>query len=171
MLWNEASALVCLPQSMFEIMFEQSWGKNYNVRPRQILSCPAQLFSQLTIELVKRNSFEWLRQDQFTSFHDITNWYFMNSGQDYKVLLFSSWHQKSCFMCVLTLCEWLIIWFDLKTNSKQQLFYKIFCIKSNQKNVRRLSNLYCIPIIFTFSIVCTAYVTNIGYFSSLLFHF
>jgi hypothetical protein len=25
----------------------------------------------------------------------------MNSGQDYKVLLFSSWHQKSCFTCVL----------------------------------------------------------------------
>ena len=100
----------------------------------KILSCPAQLFSQLTIELVKRNFFEWLRQDQFTSFQDITNWYFMNSGQDYKVLLFSSWHQKSCFMCVLTLCEWLIIRFDLKTNSKQQLFYKIFCIKSNHKN-------------------------------------
>ena len=53
----------------------------------KILSCPAQLFSQLTIELVKRNFFEWLRQDQFTSFQDITNWYFMNSGQDYKVLL------------------------------------------------------------------------------------
>ena len=142
MLWNEASALVCLPQSMFEIMFEQSWGKNYNVRPRQILSCPAQLFSQLTIELVKRNSLSGYAK---TSLHLSTilriDILWICSGQDYEVLLFSSWHQKSCFMCVLTLCEWLIIWFDLKTNSKQQLFYKIFCITSNQKNVRRLKSL------------------------------
>ena len=169
MLWNEASALVCLPQSMFEIMFEQSWGKNYNVRPRQILSCPAQLFSQLTIELVKRNSFEWLRQDQFTSFQDITNWYFMNSGQDYKVLLFSSWHQKSCFTCVCFDTLWVTnnqIWF--KDEFKTKTFLQDFLNSKIKKNFK-YSNLYCIPIIFTFSIVCTAYVTND--FLSLLFHF
>ena len=102
---------------------------------------PCSTFFAAHHRVSKMEFFEWLRQDQFTSFHDITNWYFMNSGQDYEVLLFSSWHQKSCFMCVLTLCEWLIIRFDLKTNSKQQLFYKIFCIKSNQKNVRRLKSL------------------------------
>jgi hypothetical protein len=37
---------------------------------------------------VSKKEFEWLRQEQFTTFQDITNGYFMSSGLDYKVILF-----------------------------------------------------------------------------------
>ena len=49
------------------------------------------------------------------------DWYFLVHSR-LQSDSFSSWHQKSCFVCVLTLLKWLIIRFDLKTNSKQQLF-------------------------------------------------
>ena len=113
MLWNEASALVCLPQSMFEIMFEQSWGKNYNVRPRQILSCPAQLFSQLTIELVKRNFMSGYAKNSLQLSKILRRLIFYVQWSRLQSDSFSSWHQKSCFMCVLTPLEWLIIWFGI----------------------------------------------------------